>query len=140
MYRKIIVTLSLEHGIAEQALALARRLRAENGEILALHVHEPPSGSVASYLDEELVRRAYEASRSRLAERVKHHPDVQPVLIKGHASRSIVDFATREGADCIVMASHRPGLRDYLIGSTAARVVRHAPCSVHVLREIDPPS
>ena len=26
------------------------------------------------------------------------------------------------------------GLRDFLLGSTAARIVRHAPCSVHVLR------
>jgi nucleotide-binding universal stress UspA family protein len=33
-----------------------------------------------------------------------------------------------------VIASHRPGMADLLIGSTAAQVVRHAPCAVHVLR------
>ena len=36
--------------------------------------------------------------------------------------------------DLIVMASHRPELKDYLIGPNAARVVRHADCSVQVVR------
>ena len=34
----------------------------------------------------------------------------------------------------IVIASHDPGLADYLLGSTAGRVVRHAHCSVLVVR------
>ncbi|MBT8411941.1 MAG: universal stress protein, partial [Octadecabacter sp.] len=44
------------------------------------------------------------------------------------------DFATDNSIDCIIMASHQPGLEDYFLGSTAARVVRHAKCSVHVIR------
>ena len=39
------------------------------------------------------------------------------------------------GAELIVMASHRPELRDYLIGPNAARVMRHADASVLVVRE-----
>ena len=38
------------------------------------------------------------------------------------------------GADLLIIASHRPGLQDYFLGSTAAHVVRHAACSVHVIR------
>lgn len=34
----------------------------------------------------------------------------------------------------IVMAAHRPSLADYLIGPNTARVVRHAKCSVQVVR------
>jgi nucleotide-binding universal stress UspA family protein len=34
----------------------------------------------------------------------------------------------------IVMNSHRPDLRDHLIGSNASQVVRHASCSVLVVR------
>ena len=37
-------------------------------------------------------------------------------------------------ADLIVMASHRPELKDYLLGPNAARVVRHADQSVLVVR------
>ena len=33
-----------------------------------------------------------------------------------------------------MIASHKPGFSDYFIGSTAARIVRHAQCSVLVTR------
>ena len=55
-------------------------------------------------------------------------------VVEGHAGRSIVDYAEKNGVDLIVIASHRPGLQDFFLGSTAARVVRHAQCCVHVLR------
>ncbi len=35
---------------------------------------------------------------------------------------------------CIIVASHKPNVGDYLLGTTAARVVRHATCSVFVVR------
>ncbi len=35
---------------------------------------------------------------------------------------------------CIIVASHKPNVGDYLLGTTAARVVRHAACSVFVVR------
>jgi nucleotide-binding universal stress UspA family protein len=55
-------------------------------------------------------------------------------MLKGHIGRTIADYAAEAAVDCIVIGSHRPGLTDYFLGSTAARVVRHAPCAVHVLR------
>jgi len=42
--------------------------------------------------------------------------------------------AHEQRADLIVMASHRPELKDYLIGPNAAYVAQHAFCSVLVLR------
>jgi len=42
--------------------------------------------------------------------------------------------AQEKGVDLIIIASHRPGLQDYFLGSTAAKVVRHAKCSVLVIR------
>ena len=38
------------------------------------------------------------------------------------------------GATLIVIGAHRPDLKDYLLGPHAARVVRHAECSVLVVR------
>jgi nucleotide-binding universal stress UspA family protein len=52
----------------------------------------------------------------------------------GSVGAGIVDLAERAQADLIVLASHRPGLRDYLIGAHALHVVRHAKCSVCVVR------
>ncbi len=99
-----------------------------------LHVYEPPQGSVSAYLDERDVQKAFDAAQVRLTERVADLPDVTAVILKGHTGRSITDYADQIKADCIVIGSHKPGLMDYFLGSTAARVVRHAPCAVHVVR------
>jgi nucleotide-binding universal stress UspA family protein len=44
-------------------------------------------------------------------------------------------LAEKAGADLVVVGSHRPAMKDYLLGTNAARVVRHARCSVLVARE-----
>ena len=64
-------------------------------------------------------------------------PDVPGELIvrEGSIYAEILSASRELGVDLIVMASHRPEMKDYLIGSNAARVVRHAPCSVMVVRD-----
>lgn len=49
--------------------------------------------------------------------------------------QAICDTATRVEADLIVIGSHGYGGLDRLLGTTAAKVVNHAPCSVLVARE-----
>ena len=134
MYKKIIVSMALDHGIGPKAIEVARSLLNEGGEIVAIHVCEPLHGSVSTYVTDEAVATAFQKTKDRLAERVAEFPDVKALLIKGHSGLAITDFAKECGADCIVVGSHKPGLSDFFLGSTAARVVRHAPCSVHVLR------
>lgn len=53
----------------------------------------------------------------------------------GTIAGGILDVAARTQADLIVLASHRPSMKDYLIGANALRVMRHAPCSVLVVRD-----
>ncbi|NCQ24460.1 MAG: universal stress protein [Rhodobacteraceae bacterium CG17_big_fil_post_rev_8_21_14_2_50_63_15] len=134
MYRNIIVALALDHGISQTALKVARALRAEGGKIVAIHAYEPMQGSVRAYLDESVVEEAYNRAQDLLAERVADAPDVTAVMLRGQSGRAITDHARNIGADCIIVGSHKPGLSDFFLGSTAARVVRHAPCAVHVLR------
>lgn len=59
--------------------------------------------------------------------------------IVGHGViyKEILRYAGVVKADLIVMSAHRRGLEDYLLGPNAARVVRHADCSVLVVREGD---
>lgn len=56
--------------------------------------------------------------------------------IVGHGViyKEILHYADVVKADLIVMSAHRRGLEDYLLGPNAARVVRHADCSVLVVR------
>lgn len=53
----------------------------------------------------------------------------------GGVYAGIIAAAERIGADLIVLSSHRPEMKDYLLGANAARVVRHAKCSVFVVRQ-----
>lgn len=135
MYDHILVPLALDHGFGDTALALAAKLLNPDGQITALHVYEMPTGTTNAYLDEGMVEKAYADAKAKLATRLEGVSNVTGVLVKGHSGRTIIDYATDNGADCIVMGSHKPDLIDYLLGSTAARVVRHAPCAVHVLRD-----
>lgn len=134
MYARIIIALSLEHGYSLRAIKTARRLAAKGAEIHGVHVYEAPSGTVSTYLDAEVVTKAWNDAQARLAARLKDAPDVTPVMLKGHSSRSLVEYANETGADLIIAGSHKPGLSDYFLGTTAARLVRHAPCTVMVLR------
>jgi len=52
----------------------------------------------------------------------------------GSIGHEILRTAHDCGSDLIVMASHRPEMRDYLIGANAAHVAQHAKCSVLVMR------
>ena len=134
MYRKILVPMALDHGVSPQTLEIAQALSGGDGEITALHVYEAPQGSVTAYLDENVVKEGFEKAQKLMAEKLAGLDGVKAELIKGHTYRTIIDYAAANGIDCIVIGSHKPGLSDYLLGSTAARVVRHAPCAVHVHR------
>ena len=134
MYKNILVPMALDHDILPKTIGVARALAGEDGKITAIHIHEAPQGSVAAYLSEDLVREAQAGARASLKEKTARLEDVTAELVVGHAYRSIIEYAETKGIDCIVIGSHKPGLSDFLLGSTAARVVRHAPCAVHVCR------
>ena len=51
------------------------------------------------------------------------------------ANLELLREATEWRADLIVVGSHRPVMSDYLLGSNAKTIVRHAQCSVLVVRK-----
>ena len=134
MYSNIIVSLSLEHGIGDNAIELARKLLNEGGKITAIHVSEPLQGSVKSYVSKEAIDEGMAQTKKMLADRIGDSKDIDGLILQGHSAQGILDYAKKVKADCIIVGSHKPGLKDHLLGSTASRTVRHSPCSVHVLR------
>ncbi len=61
--------------------------------------------------------------------------ETQVEVATGVADLKIVETATESGADMIVMGTHgHSGLAHVLLGSTAERVVRKAPCPVLTIR------
>ena len=59
---------------------------------------------------------------------------VSSVVTMGGVYHDVLLEAEKMGADLIVVGSHRPTTATYLIGSNAATIVRHAKCSVLVVR------
>ena len=135
MYKHILVPMALDHGIADLTMQIARTLLAEGGQITALHVHEAPNNSVSVYVDESVMKNAFTRAQDEMNARAAAMDGVNAATVQGHSGRTIVDTATSLKVDCIVLGSHKPGLIDYLLGSTATRVVQHAPCAVHVARD-----
>ena len=77
---------------------------------------------------------------NKLAARVRavNAYDVHPKLVVTHGESiydEILGQAKEAGADLIIVGSHRPAMKDYLLGTNAGRVVRHASCSVLIARE-----
>ncbi|MDU8925880.1 universal stress protein [Alisedimentitalea sp. MJ-SS2] len=135
MYNNILVPIAADHDPqTEEALAVARALSAEGAKITALTVVEAMPGYILSQLPEGQMDKTRHEVEEGLKEDFAAADDVTIKVIEGHSARTILDYAEEHGADCIVIASHRPDITDYFLGSTAARVVRHAQCAVHVLR------
>ena len=135
MYENVLVAVALDHSHhVNDALNVARTLAEEGAKITALHVIEEIPTYVVHQIPAELLSARKPAAEAELYAKLEGAADVQPVVILGHAGRSIIQFADESSVDCIVIASHKPELQDYFLGSTAQRVVRHAKCAVHVLR------
>ena len=135
MYKNILVPVLIEEEHHKMAsFEAARKLADSDAKFTILHVVEPLPGFALSEIPEELLdktRNQIEKSVSRMAQDL---PGSETRVVSGHAGRTIVDYANSHEIDCIIVASHRPGIGDFFLGSTAARVVRHARCSVHVIR------
>jgi nucleotide-binding universal stress UspA family protein len=135
MYGRILVAIALDHSPhINKALDVARRLGKPGASIIALHVIETIPAYAANQIPDDIIRNRRPEAEAELKAELGGVQDVIPAVVYGHAGRSIVDYAKEHDVDCIVIASHRPGLQDYFLGSTATRVVRHAACSVHVMR------
>ena len=136
MYKNILVPVVFDHDpSAEQALEVAKTLLASGGKTTLLHVVEEIPSYAASMIPRDIFKDSLKSSALELkAIAEKSAPDAATHIVSGHPNREILNHAENMGADCIIIASHKPGLEDYFLGSTAARIVRHARCNVHIMR------
>ena len=140
MFRTILVPVDVDDAetsrpALERAVALAE---ASGGTIRLIYVRSlvpvsfmefvPPHFDTAQQGEAEK-RLAVIAQGVRLPkERVSH------VVTMGGVYHDVLQEADKIGADLIVVGSHRPTMATYLLGSNAATIVRHAKCSVLVVR------
>jgi universal stress protein A len=128
---------------AEAAVHAAADLARDSGaELTLVHVYQwpiPPLPEVQivrpELLQDTLSALEQDLAAARAAALEKGAPRVDTLLLEGSAWHRIVDAARERGADLVIVGTHgRTGLRHVLLGSVAEKVVRHAPCSVLVVR------
>jgi nucleotide-binding universal stress UspA family protein len=141
MYKTILLAVDLNDPSSwERALQIAVEQAEAGGGRLHIVTVMPDFGLaiVGSFFPGDYEKKALEAADKALDKFVKENvpEEIEVAHTVGHGTiyKEILATAERVGADLIVMASHRPEQSDYLLGPNAARVVRHAMCSVLVVR------
>lgn len=135
MYHNILVPVVFDkdHDITAP-VKLAGLLGTPDAKVTFLHVIEHMPAYAVSFITEELQRELRVALHEEMDKLANRVPGATGQIVEGHSGRTILDYAHQNRSDLIIIASHRPGLEDYFLGSTAGHVVRHARCAVHVVR------
>lgn len=138
MYDCILVPVDLAHKeTAEVMIADANALASKDARLVLLYVLPEVPNVVSVHLPEGSADKAKAGAEAELRQLAKTYGAIdgfEAFTSVGSPYHVILETAKQEKCDLIVIASHQPELSDYLLGSVAAKVVRHAPCSVHVIR------
>jgi len=143
MFGTILVAVDLNHEASwRRALPVAVGLARSSGAELHVTSVVPDFGSalVQAYFPPDFEKNALARAEAELervvAAEVPEGTECHLHLEHGSIRQHILERARTTGADLIVMASHQPDqLREFLVGSHADWIVRHAPISVLVVRE-----
>ena len=140
MYKDVLCAVDLadEHSW-KKALPKAVEMRGDSGNLHVMTVVPEFGLSVISqYFPKDFEDTTLKATKDALREFIdKNIPKNVPsraIVAQGRAYEQILRIAEEIGCDAIVMAAGNPDLAQYLLGPNAARVVRHATCSVLVVR------
>lgn len=140
MYKKILVAVDLsEQDVAQPALAAAIELaNLTNAEVRLVYVRHrlpnSPIGIIASDLlsDQESF---FNAEMAKLAAKVPLAKEkLSTANLVGTVYAEILHEAKDWKADLIIVSAHTPSMATYLLGSNAAKIVRHADCTTLVVR------
>lgn len=140
MFKNVVLAVDLaEPSSWARALPVAIEVcKATSAKLYVVTVAGEVNVQVATFFPEDanerLIQQAVADLQRWIGEHVPAGIEVHQIVAQGAIHREIVAAAEKANADLIVMASHKPGLADYLLSANAAHVVRHAGCSVMVVR------
>jgi len=130
-FKRILVTTDFSDGTAD-ALAYAFSLAQENeSQITLLHVVHDVAADVSGKYRESLMEGVRKQLDDLVPAEAKDWCDIKTRVETGAPYRIILRILEDEKIDLLVMNIHGKGMLDRaLLGSTAERVVRMAPCPV----------
>ena len=141
MPRKLLVAVDLMNEEPPELKFASALARETGGKILLLHVIdyvptllpvELPGGYPLPQLD--VIRDAVSQKLARMAAKAGH-VEIQTLIEVGGAASQIIEVATREKVEQIVIGSHsRKAITRMVLGSVADRVAHTATCPVTIVR------
>ncbi|GBE44619.1 MAG TPA: universal stress protein [Rhizobiales bacterium] len=136
MYQTILLPIDLAHTEKCKAmLDIAKELGGKGARFILINVIEDIPAYVMAQVPGEIIKKIRKNAQTELKGMAKAAGLRAEIEVRsGSAATAILSAADAIAADLIVIASHKPGLQDYLLGSTASRIVRHANCTVLVIR------
>jgi len=141
MFKSILLSVDLgEPGSWVRALPAALEASKVSGSKLHVITVAPDVNTqVAPFFPTDVNQQLHKKATEELGAWVKTNipadTTVKQIVAQGSIYREILTAAEKTGADLVVMAAHKPGIRDYLLGANAAHVVRHFPRSVLIVRD-----
>jgi nucleotide-binding universal stress UspA family protein len=139
MFKTVLVAVDVVHtGQAQKTLSAVKDLVAPWHCTTHVASIVPNFGMaiVGSYFDKGFQAAAHDKTEEELRAAVAAAGlDAECHVVMGTVYDRIIALANTLDADLIVISAHSPDLEDYLLGSNAARVVRHSQRSVLVLRD-----
>jgi nucleotide-binding universal stress UspA family protein len=136
LYKSILIPIDLANVAKVNSLVDHASVRnSSNSKITLLNVVEDIPSWAAVELPRGTLDKSVQSSLEKLqALAASASIDVEVEVRVGHPYQTILEVAEEKSAELIIVASHQPELKNYFLGSTAAKVVRHATCSVLVVR------
>ena len=136
MYKSILIPVDLGNVAKVDSLVdHASKHSSSGARIILLNVVEDiPSWAVVE-LPRGILDKSVQSSLEKLkALAASTNTEVEVEVRVGPPYQTILEVAEEKNAELIIVASHQPKHQKYFLGSTAAKVVRHATCSVLVVR------
>lgn len=143
MFKRILFPTDFSDGSAAAVPYVADLAAKYGSKVYALHVVYDVAKSSGWYLPsvdlETFFSELRASAENGLDDFASDHlggvADLEKTVVSGLPFEEILKFAREKGVDLIVMGTHgRSGIDRVLFGSTAARVVRGAPCPVMTVR------
>lgn len=142
MYKEILLAVNLDKKSSwRKALPTAVELCQSRGGDMHVLTVLPDFGMsiIGQYFpknfETDVAEKAMEDLKAFVKENVPDGIKVRHLVGRGRVYDEILAMAQKTNCDVIVMASPKPALKDHVLGPTASYVVRHANCSVWVVRE-----
>ena len=141
MFSNILVPIDISYGTnvwQEPALKIANQIaQLSGGRIHALTV--VPLNLLTGYYPDlysvDVTQKAKMGLEKIVKDLITDDTKITLGIEHGGICAEILRVADELPADLIVMASHGPVAKDYLLGSNAAHVTLHARCPVFIMRE-----